>query len=118
MSNKKTLVGVMKKSLFGLIKENPVEDVFSFAERWKHFRDIIINNKKIKVTFDNNLEVLAKSIMHFSEVFVDVDDKDIRSFFINKEDIIIKFLKFLEFWKQKGASHETTKFIIRVLGYI
>ena len=108
----------MKKAFTDIVtkRDQPI-GMLDFAGRWKCFRDFIAGNKKIRMSFGNNLELLSKSIMQFSNIFVDVDNKEIRSFFVNNEDIVVKLLKFLEFWSQKGVSLEISKFIIIILRY-
>ena len=106
----------MKKAFTDIVtkRDQPIS-ILNFTGKWNFFRDIIAGNQKIKMSFDNNLKILSKSIMQFSNIFVDVDNKEIRSFFVNNEDIIVKLLKFLEFWSQKGVSLEISKFIIKIL---
>jgi len=64
------------------------------------------------------MNVLSDSVMNFSNAFVESEERELREFFINTEDLLLKFLNFLEFWIQKKASKKSVIFLIKALSRI
>ena len=47
-----------------------------------------------------------------------VEEESNKEFLLNTEDILIKFITYLEFWIQRKASRESIIFLIKALGRI
>ncbi len=62
------------------------------------------------------MDVLADSIMNFKEVFVESDEKEVKEFIVTTEDLLLKFLNFLEFWIQKNTEKDLVIFLVKALG--
>jgi len=77
-----------------------------------------LEDEDIKKSAKQDINVLSNSLMTFKEIFVDSDLKNIKEFFISTEDMLLKFLNFLEFWIQKNTHKESVVFIIKALGRI
>jgi len=56
--------------------------------------------------------------MNFSSAFVESEDKEIKELFITTEDLLLKFLNYLEFWIQKKAPKDSVIFLIKALRYL
>ncbi len=61
----------------------------------------------------DDYSILANSILNFTNVFDFQEKKEIQEFFIQKEDLLTKFLTYLEFWIPKKASKHSVIFLIK-----
>ena len=88
---------------------------------WNMFKDAI-NSTQIQVQIKRDIDVLSNSIMDITEMYDESDDqnsnKENKDLLITSDDILIKFLNFIEFWIQKKAQKESIIFLIKVLGKI
>ena len=61
---------------------------------------------------------LSNSIMNMYSVFVEPIAVDQKELLINHEDMLVKFINYLEFWKQKKAEKSDIIFLLQVFGDI
>lgn len=88
---------------------------------WTMFKDAI-SFTDIQKGIKGDINVLSNSIMNISLMYEENDDQnadsELKDLLITSDDILIKFLTFIEFWIQKKAGKHTVMFLIRALGKI
>jgi len=72
-------------------------------------------DEKVVEAIGKEVDIISQSIMNVENMFIAEDQSVSRDLIITSEDLLIKLLTFLEFWKQKGANLKASVFIIKSL---
>lgn len=56
--------------------------------------------------------------MNIDKLIENPDDAKDKELLLSKEDMIKKFLNFIEFWKEKGSSRNSVLFTLKFLRHI
>jgi len=76
---------------------------------------MFLRDEKVVDAIGKEVDIISKSIMNVENMFIAEDQSQSRDLIIKSEDLLIKLLTFLEFWKQKGANLHASVFIIKSL---
>jgi len=76
---------------------------------------MFIRDEKVVEAIDQEADIISKSIMNIENMFISEDTSQSQDLIISSEDLLIKLLTFLEFWKQKGAKLNASVFIIKAM---
>jgi hypothetical protein len=87
-------------------------------QHWKALQQICGSKDKkselIKLQ-EKEIDVITHSIFNFEKLYLVDGDNKSHELQITFKDYMIKLLNFIEFWEQKGADIEATKFFIKVI---
>ena len=80
---------------------------------WDAFVDVVSNSKHLKESVKEEKMKFPDVILQISKMFTGPDDVRLREVLVGKDDIIIKLLQYIQYWKARGANRNTIIFILK-----
>lgn len=84
-------------------------------ELWETYSSIIADNEEVCQAVKKEPLTFSASLWNVSDMFQSDVKSDQKDLLLNTEDIIIKLLYFIEFWKQNRAQKKNVIFVLKIL---
>lgn len=87
-------------------------------EWWINIKQSLQTSKSLKLEMKKELCVLSNSLINISKMFHKSNNIHQADIILRSEDIISRFLSFVEFWRQKSFPLDSVIFIFKTLDSI
>jgi hypothetical protein len=85
---------------------------------WNEFKETFLSNKTVKESVKDEARKFIRNIFDINKIYENPDEAKDKDILITKENIILKLLSYIEFWKEKGASKNSIIFTLKALRHI
>ena len=87
-------------------------------ELWNSYSSLITDNEAILKAISSEPLTFSTSLWNVSDMFQSEVKGDQKDLLLASEDIIIKLLYFIEYWKQNRAEKKNVVFVLQILAKI
>ncbi|KAL4511687.1 hypothetical protein ABPG72_012532 [Tetrahymena utriculariae] len=118
LSNNKLLTVNLNKHLSALKPADQILFNLQIKDYWESLIELLQNNEEIQEQLQEEKSLLSNNILNVQNIFMaDLKDHQ-KDILLNSEDLITKFLNYIEFWEKNHSDKNDIIFTIKSLSNI